>query len=87
MDETLAGALSLLKASHQRSIGFGEETPSRLAQNVAPQTFVLWSWSKAIPHWLHLHFLIYKAEMNRTSVSVEDCEDLQIKAPTTYNSD
>lgn len=32
MDESLAGALSLPKASHWRSTGLGEETQSRLAQ-------------------------------------------------------
>lgn len=31
------------------------------------------------PRWLHPHFLICDAEMNRTNLPVEDCEELQIK--------
>ena len=75
VDKTLAGALLLLKASHERSVGLGEGTQARLAQNVLSSS----------PHLLHLHFLICKAEMNRTNLSAEDCEDLQIKALNTYD--
>lgn len=87
MGETLAGALSLLKASCWRSVGLREETQSRLGRNVVPQALILQSWSESILCWLRLRFLICKAEMNRTSLSVEDCEDLQIKAPNTYDDD
>lgn len=38
---------------------------------------------KPSPRWLHLHFLICYAEMNKTNLSVEDCEELQIKAWNT----
>lgn len=42
---------------------------------------------KPSPCWLHLHFLICYAEMNKTNLSVEDCEELQIKAWNTYEDD
>lgn len=39
------------------------------------------------PRWLRLHFLICDAEMNKTNLSVEDCEELQIKAWNTHKDD
>lgn len=70
-----------------RTIGLGEETQSRLAWNMTPWTLILWSWSKSSPCWLCLCFVTCKAEMNRTKLSAKDCEDLQLKAPNTYDND
>lgn len=48
------------------------------------EELILWAWGKP---WLCLHCLICKAERNRSSLCVEDSEDLQIKAPKTTGDD